>query len=97
MVDPTGMWPGGGSGPDGRKLATQAGLALTTLLPFSAAFPVTTPAGAGSAPMAVMMGAGGAAVPQAVTTNASREMAAQRTLSPYLVTTERVEQKLTLV
>jgi hypothetical protein len=45
MVDPAGMWPGAGSGPPGRRLATQARLASTTLLPLSAAFPVATPGG----------------------------------------------------
>src|SRR5215469_961254 len=86
MVDPAGMWPGAGSGPDGRRLATHARLASTALLPVSAAFPVTTPAGSGSAPTTVVMECGGATVPHAVRSNASREMVAQRTLSPYLVT-----------
>jgi hypothetical protein len=97
MVDPAGMWPGVGSGPDGSRLATQAGLALTTLLPLSAAFPVATPEGEGTAPVAVVIGADGAAVPHAVMRNASRQRAALRTLSPHLMTTERVEQERTLV
>ena len=97
MVDPAGMWPGAGSGPDGRRLATQAGLALTTLLPLSAASPVATPEGAGAAPVAVVMEAGGAAVPHAVMRNASRQKAALRTLSPHLMRTERVEQERMLV
>src|SRR5215831_8047032 len=97
MVDPAGMWPGGGNGPDGRRLATQARLASTTLLPLIAAFPVTTPGGSGTAPMAVVTGAGGTAVPHAVIRNASRQRAARRTLSPRLMTTERVEQERTLV
>jgi len=44
----------------------QARLTLTALLPLSAAFPVATPAGDGSAPMAVMRAAGGPAVPHAL-------------------------------
>jgi hypothetical protein len=90
------MWPGAGSGPDGRRLAAQAGLALTTLLPLSAAFPVVIPEGDGTGPVAVVMGAGGAAIPHAVMRNASRQRAALRTLSPHLRTTERVEQERTL-
>lgn len=97
MVDPAGMWPGAGSGPDGRRLATQARLALTALLPVSAAFPMATPAGVGSAPAPVVTEVGGAAVPHAVMNNPSTKKAAQRTLSPYLVTAEAIEQKRTLV
>jgi len=51
--------------------AVQARLTLTALLPLSAAFPVATPAGGGSAPMAVMMAGGGSALPYAVMSNAS--------------------------
>jgi hypothetical protein len=79
MVDPAGMWPGVGSGPDGRRLDTQARLASTTLLPVIASFPVTTPAGDGTAPGAVVMGAADVAVPHAVMRNASRQRAALRT------------------
>jgi hypothetical protein len=93
MVDPAGMWPGAGSGPDGRRLATQAGLALATLLPLSAALPVATPEGDGTALVAVVTGPGDAAVPHAVMRNASRQMAALRTLTPRLVTPERVERE----
>src|ERR1700730_15502297 len=96
MVDPAGMWPGAGSGPDGRRLATQAGLALTTMLPLSAAFTVVTPEGDGTAPEAGAMGAAGAAVPHALMSNASRPRAALRTLSPHLTTAERVYQECTL-
>src|SRR5215472_5857658 len=88
MVDPAGMWRGAGSGLDGRRLATHARLASTALLPLSAAFPATTPAGSGSAPTMVVMEAGGAAVPHAVMRNASSNRATQRTLSPYLMTAE---------
>src|SRR5215467_12582190 len=97
MVDPAGMWPGAGSGPDGRRLATQARLALTMLLPLSAACPVATPEGDGTAPVALVMAAGGAAVPHAVMRNASRQRAARRTSSPHLRTTEPIEQEGTLV
>jgi hypothetical protein len=96
MVDPAGMWPGAGSGPDGRRLATQAGLALTTLLPLSAAVPVVTPEGDGTAPAAVPMGAAGPAVPHALMSKASRQGAALRTLSPHVTTAERVDQECTL-
>ena len=91
MVDPAGMWPGAGSGPDGRRLATQARLASTALLPLSAAVPVARPEGDGTAPMEALTGAGRAAVPHAVArhaavSNVSRPTAALSTLSPRIAT-----------
>jgi hypothetical protein len=71
------MWPGAGCGPDGRRLATQAGLALTTLLPWSAAVPAVTPGGDGAGPVTVKTGAGGVAVPHAVMRKASRQNTAR--------------------
>jgi hypothetical protein len=97
MVDPAGMWPGAGSDPDGRRLATQAGLASTALLPLSAAGPDTTPEGDGTALVVVMMtGADGPAVPHAVMRTASRQRAAQRTLSPQFIMDEQVRQECAL-
>jgi hypothetical protein len=101
MVEPAGMWPGAGSGPDGRRLATHAALALTTLLPLIAAFPVATPAGDGTAELPVVMVGGGAAVPHAAISDASRHNAApvaaarypgvtHARIVPRLMTPERV-------
>jgi hypothetical protein len=61
-----------------------------------AAVPDTTPEGDGTALMVMVMGADRAAVPHEVMRKASRQRAAQRTLSPHFIMDEQVEQECAL-